>query len=193
MNTDKIFMAIAGLSTAAACFVVWNTASKTEFSITSEQHANRSQQKAVTVCKTSSWQINGDTFDLSDGVAEVASSSSKLTFMHRVARGDVDGDNFPDLICLYSLETGGSGAFMYIGYLKGLSGNMYQPTIAQLLGDRVEVRDLTIDGGRIKATYAERKIDTPFSSPPDLIHVKHFIIEGDQLTTAFDSANGGVQ
>lgn len=187
MNKEQIFMTIAAVGVAIACFVIWNTASKTEFTITSEQHINKSQRKAVTACKSASMQIDGETFNLAAGNADIASSSDHLSFIHRAARGDVDGDNFPDLTCLYSLDTGGSGTFVYVGYLKGLSNDVYQSTATQFLGDRVEVKNLSIEGGRIKTTYMERKLETPFSSPPDLLHTKHFTIEGDQLTTIFDS------
>lgn len=193
MNKDQIFMYLAGTAVAIACVVIWSTASQTEFKISSDSRPTRAAQRAIASCKNATWDLDGNSFNLKLGNAEVASTSESLTFARRAARGYVDSDNFPDLVCLYTLKTGGTGTFYYFGYLKGLSQGMYQPQAMQLLGDRVAVSNLSIEGNRIHASWDERKLETPFSSPPDLNHVKHWGLEGDELVVFFDSANGGAQ
>lgn len=66
-----------------------------------------------------------------------------------IAHGDLDGDGVPEAAVLLLAEGGGSGSFVHLAVVKAVAGRA-RPVAAQLVGDRIQVRDLRIDGGRVR-------------------------------------------
>lgn len=82
----------------------------------------------------------------------------------RVARGDLDGDGNAEAVVVLDSWTGGSGVFSYIAVVSGRTGKATN-TATQLLGDRVQVRDVRIADGRVVVDLRGPGPDDPSCCP----------------------------
>lgn len=81
-----------------------------------------------------------------------------------VGNGDLNGDGAPDAVIAVTANTGGSGSFVYLApYLAG--GARPDPIPALLLGDRVQVKTLTITDGRLTANVVVPGPNDPMCCP----------------------------
>lgn len=81
-----------------------------------------------------------------------------------VAFGDLNGDGAPDAAVVLVSDSGGSGRFVYLAAVElrdGAAGNM----ATLLLGDRVQVRSLAVEGGRLVANLLSHAPDDPACCP----------------------------
>lgn len=62
--------------------------------------------------------------------------------------GDLDGDGAEEAVTLLAENSGGSGEYLYLALMDRAAGAVRNVATAQI-GDRVEVRDARIEGGRI--------------------------------------------
>ena len=94
-----------------------------------------------------------------------------------VARGDLDGDGHAEAVVLLDSWPGGSGVFSYVAVVSGSTGT---PTniATQLLGDRVQVRELRIDGGQIIADTVGAGPDDPSCCPSMKIQHRWILKDG---------------
>jgi heat shock protein HslJ len=69
---------------------------------------------------------------------------------HGLPTGDLDGDGLPDAVVLLRLNTSGTGNFTYAAAVLDAFGNPV-PTETTLLGDRISVKSLGIEGGVLTA------------------------------------------
>jgi len=81
-----------------------------------------------------------------------------------VARGDLDGDGIAEAVVVLDSWTGGSGVFSYIAVVSGSTGKALN-TATQLLGDRVQVRELRIDDGKVVVDLRGPGPDDPSCCP----------------------------
>ncbi len=96
-----------------------------------------------------------------------------------VAFGDLNGDGFADAAVIVFISGGGSGTFIYLIAVLDREGAPVQAAHA-FLGDRVPVRSLTIQSGKIVAeTVAHRPSDGLCC--PTLEITRTFALEVDQL------------
>ncbi len=63
--------------------------------------------------------------------------------------GDLNGDNSEEAVVLLVESSGGSGSFIYIAALAR-RGGVVENTGTNLVGDRVQIRSIVIDGGEIR-------------------------------------------
>ncbi len=101
---------------------------------------------------------------LEDGYYFYDDGSSARTFVRffddLVATGDLDGDELEDAVVLLEDLTSGTGRFVYAVAIQDVNGNP-NPTKAQLLGDRIQVKSLAIEDGQIVANLIAQGADDP--------------------------------
>jgi hypothetical protein len=99
--------------------------------------------------------VDGHTASLINGKADVTTATgvSKIAILEGSAFADVDGDQKKDAVVLLRNDTG-SNVFYYVSAV--LSGNTSQATNSVLLGDRIRIKEISIDQGIISVTILER-------------------------------------
>jgi len=94
--------------------------------------------------------------------------------------GDVDGDGRPDSVVALVYRPGGSGTFTYVALLlnpaSGPSG-----TNGVLIGDRVTLSALRLDGKAIVVEYLDRRPGEPFATAPSVATTKRLSLTGGKL------------
>lgn len=84
------------------------------------------------------------------------------------AKGDINDDGTPDLVFLFTRQTGGSGTFYYAVAALQNSENRYVGTNAVFLGDRIAPQTSEIRNGIAVLNYADRATDEPFTATPSV-------------------------
>lgn len=101
-----------------------------------------------------------------------------------VARGDVDGDGVPEAVVLLSESSGGSGTRTYVSVVK-TAGRTAESVATALVGDRVQVMDLAVEGGLIH-------LDAVVAGPGDALCCptqkarKTYALTGSQLDQSLE-------
>lgn len=95
------------------------------------------------------------------------------------AFGDLNGDGIEDAAVILAENSGGSGVFIYLAAVVDQEG-MPVNAATRLLGDRVEIKSLTIDNGQIVIAMLTQGPDDPFCCPTVEVTLP-FRLEGDQL------------
>ena len=107
-------------------------------------------------------------------------SASKITtaLTDKRATGDVDGDGRADTIVVLTQQPGGSGTFYYVAVLlNGASGVTAIP--ATMLGDRIVVNGVRLDGATIVVDLLDRASGQPFTTTPSVTVTKRFgVVQG---------------
>jgi heat shock protein HslJ len=81
-----------------------------------------------------------------------------------LARGDLDGDGNAEAVVVLDSWTGGSGVFTYLAVVSGRTGTP-RNLATQLLGDRLQLRDVRIENGRIVSDLHGPGPDDPSCCP----------------------------
>jgi hypothetical protein len=97
------------------------------------------------------------------------------------ADADIDGDGRLDRAVALVHQPGGSGTFTYVALLlnptTGPSG-----TNAVLIGDRITLSALRVDGRVIVVEYLERRPGEPFTTAPSVATTKRLSMSGGKLS-----------
>ncbi len=122
--------------------------------------------------KNISYKIDGETFNLQNGVAikEIAPGSATKQTVRMFGEpvyGDLNGDEKDDAAVMLSSDTGGSGTFYY-AVLAIATGTTYISTNSLLLGDRIAPQTVEIHNGRALYNYVERKSGEPMTTRPSM-------------------------
>jgi hypothetical protein len=87
--------------------------------------------------------------------------------------GDLNNDGKEDAVVVLMQSGGGSGTFFSIaGYVSGPVG--YKGTGAAFIGDRIDIKTISVKGKNITVTYLGRRDDEPFSAEPTILTTKTF-------------------
>ena len=101
-------------------------------------------------------QYQGDNFSVTLGKA--------------IAIGDLNQDGTDDGAVILAVETGGSGTFMYLAAVtKSPSDKLPSNPDTYLLGDRVQIKSLTIKNGAIRVKMLKAKPTDPMCCPTDTV------------------------
>ncbi len=128
------------------------------------------------------FKIERDTVALVNGRAEreaAPGSATKVvaTLADPRASGDVDGDGRPDtVVILIYYQPGGSGTFFYVAALLNVTGGV-TTTPAVLLGDRIKVTGVKLDGRTILVDALDRTAGQPLSESPSVASTKRFVVD----------------
>ena len=133
--------------------------------------SDQSEPLSVESLQNTTYQgIYPETVQLSDGryegepFQEDGASRPMLIFIEPTAFGDLDGDGLEDAAVLLVETSGGSGAFIYLAAVLNQDGKPHnQATL--LLGDRVQVDELTIETGEIQIKMLAHGPDDPLCCP----------------------------
>lgn len=87
-----------------------------------------------------------------------------ITLSDLGARGDLDGDGVEDAAVILIVQSGGSGTFYYLCAVLNQDGvPLNEATV--YLGDRIQIRSLSIDGGRIEIDMLVQGPGDPMVKP----------------------------
>ena len=131
------------------------------------------------------FKIERDTVALVNGRAEreaAPGSATKVTTTLADLRvsGDVDGDGRPDTVVVLIYQPGGSGTFFYVAALLNVTGGVTaMPAI--LLGDRIKVTGVKLDGHAIVVDVLDRSAGQPLTESPSVVSTKRFVVDHGAL------------
>jgi heat shock protein HslJ len=134
--------------------------------------------------KNITYTLEGKTFALEHGKNTTvdASGTTTVELFGEPVYGDFNNDMINDAALLLTKNSGGSSTFFY-AVLALNKGDMYQPTNALLLGDRIAPQTISVENGRAVYNYAERKTSEPMTTPPSV---------GKSLYVQYDTKNGTI-
>lgn len=145
------------------------------------------EAKADSAVKNLKLTIDGQTFALSGGAAEVEAAPGSATkntalIVGEPVAGDANGDGKPDEALLISNDPGGSGTFYY-AVVAVADGGGYRASNAVLLGDRIEPQGIEFADGHFVYRFLERRPGQPMSDAPTV---------EKSVSIHFDPATGGI-
>jgi heat shock protein HslJ len=114
--------------------------------------------------------IYDEAVQLSDGryegepFVEGGASRPTVTFTDAYALGDLNGDGVDDAVVVLVESSGGSGNFYYLAVVLNQDGNP-ENVATQLLGDRMQIESVTIDGAEITVEAVAHGPDDPMCCP----------------------------
>ncbi len=133
------------------------------------------------------YTIDRRTVTLSNGVFEepaapgsAAKATTRLT--DKRASADLNGDGKADAAVVLTFSGGGSGTFYYVVVLLGQGGGKGTATNTIMLGDRLGVDAVRIDGGKILVDILERRPGEPFATAPSVRVTRMFQVKEGALT-----------
>ena len=131
------------------------------------------------------FKIDKETVTLTNGRAEreaAPGSASKAVaaLTDKRVTGDVDGDGRTDAIVILTYQPGGSGTFYYVAALLNASAGV-NATPSVLLGDRIVVSGLRLDGTTIVVDLLDRASGQPFSASPTVSSTRRFEVDHGAL------------
>jgi hypothetical protein len=94
--------------------------------------------------------------------------------------GDVDGDGRMDTVVILVNQPGGSGTFYYLAALLNTTAGL-TVTPAVLLGDRIKVNAVRLDGRAVVVDLLDRAAGQPLAASPSVAMAKRFAIDRGAL------------
>ncbi len=118
---------------------------------------------------------------------EGGASRPTVTLIDQLATlGDLNWDGLEDAAVVLAENSGGSGVFVYLAAVLSAEGGPANVDTL-LLGDRVDIRSLTIQGGEILLTMLTQGPDDPFCCP-SLEVTPRYRLEAGKLAELTDYA-----
>ena len=96
------------------------------------------------------------------------------------ASGDLNADDKPDAALILVVQTGGSGTFSYLAVAQ-TRGTTPEPVASVLLGDRIVIKSLSIDAGKVVVQLLTRAPGEPMTTTPKLPKTTRYSLSGDKL------------
>jgi heat shock protein HslJ/LysM repeat protein len=122
---------------------------------------------------------------LSDGkyegkpFVEGGAARPTVTFVDFKAVGDLNGDGIEDAAVFLAENSGGSGVFTYLAAVVAQDGAAINVG-TQLLGDRVQLKTVSIEDGKIVVNMITQGPDDPFCCPTLEVR-QSYEVQADQL------------
>lgn len=113
----------------------------------------------------------GDTF-----TAEGVSRPEVRLVPELQIHGDLNNDNLPEALVLLTASSGGSGNYTYLA-LMGRRAGQLKNLDTVLLGDRVQIRNLTASGRNITAELVAHGPEDPACCPKTIVRQEWRLIE----------------
>ena len=136
--------------------------------------------------KNATYQIEGTSVTLINGYSEketAPGSESKIVtqYFGNEKRGNLNGDNFGDVVFLLTQSSGGSGTFYYVVACLGRKEGGCIGTSGFLLGDRIAPQTTEINNQEIVINYADRNSGEPMTTLPSVGVSKYLYISNGIL------------
>lgn len=135
--------------------------------------------------RNATYRIDKDVLTITNGKLEreaAPGSATKIvtTVTDTQATGDLDGDGRPDTAVVLVNQPGGTGSFYYLAVLlNGSSGVSATP--ATLLGDRIAVTSLRLDGKTLVVDLLDHASGQPMAASPTVAVTKRFVVDAGAL------------
>ena len=123
--------------------------------------------------------LSNGTFEEAAAPGSAAKATTRLS--DKGAVGDVNGDAKPDAVAILTFSGGGSGTFYCVAVLLGNGTAKGDPTNAILLGDRIAVDAVRVDGGKISVDVLDRRVGEPFATAPSVKATRIFQVNDRTL------------
>ena len=108
-------------------------------------------------------------------------SASRLTVdLEAVEGGDLDGDGRTDIAAVLVTRPGGSGVFSVVHALLWRAGEA-SPAGSALLGDRIRLQSVRIEGSIITVRLLDRHERQPYADEPTVPVVRQFAVRDGLL------------
>ncbi len=133
------------------------------------------------------YRLDQRTMTLSNGLFEESaapgSAAKATTRLHeKRATRDLNGDSKLDAAVVLTAGGSGSGTFHYLAGLLGTGAGRSASTNGVLLGDRIGVDAVRIDGGKIVVETLERRSGEPFTTAPSVKVTRTFQVKDGSLS-----------
>jgi heat shock protein HslJ len=112
-------------------------------------------------------QLPGAPVELEDGVWQRVRTRIALA-PDFVATGDLTGDRHPEAVVILAESGGGSGTFNYLAVV-GYRNDRIENLATVPLGDRVQVRSVRVEPGKLEAEVVQAGVGDPACCPGDLV------------------------
>ena len=132
----------------------------------------------IDVARTGKAQLKNGVFE-ETGVPGSA-TKTVVSIGKEHATGDLNGDGAQDAAVTLVADPGGSGTFIYLAAVINRDGAA-EPIAFAFLGDRIIVKSLAIDSGKIHVSLLTRKPDEPMAAKPTLEVRRKYTLQGDNL------------
>ncbi|MHB1133098.1 MAG: META domain-containing protein [Chloroflexota bacterium] len=190
------FASVAVLATACGSQVAASgpSASGTEATTVAAEATQANERRiqlAEEAVRNGKYELPGiGTFQLRDGNYQEkygeGATQVKRVGVVTVAFGQIDGNKIEDAAVVLWANTGGSGTFMYLAPILDQDGKPQQAG-AQLLGDRVQIKTLAVESGKIVVTVLSQSPQDPMVSP-SLQSVQEYGLQGSTLVNLTPAA-----
>jgi hypothetical protein len=109
-----------------------------------------------------------------------SATRTRISLGQEQAEGDLNRDGAQDAAVTLVADPGGSGTFTYLAAVINRNGAA-EPIASVFLGDRIIVKSLAIESGKIFATLLTRKPDEPMAAKPTVEVKRMFKLRGDSF------------
>jgi hypothetical protein len=155
-----------------------------------------SKDEAVAGALNASYLLGKESITLANGVFEkpVAPGSAavnKTQVWEQPVVGDLNADGKEDAAVALINSPGGSGTFYYIAAaIKDVDTKKLKGTNTVLLGDRIQLSNVSIENGIITVAYIARKPGEAMTAAPSVAVSKKFKVENGSLKEITSEAEG---
>ena len=117
---------------------------------------------------------------VSSSVAPGSVSIVRTSVLEGPAFANVDSDGMRDAVVILRDEPGGTGIFYYVSTLLTNNG-VEQSSNALLLGDRVRIKEISVEGGVISVKILERAEGEAMSVVPTVERIMKYRVNSGVL------------
>ncbi|MEB3311383.1 MAG: hypothetical protein VKJ02_14240 [Snowella sp.] len=146
--------------------------------------AQKASSISVQALKNATYQIpEQGTVTLSDG--QYQSGNLTVNLLEKpIAIADLNQDGTEDAAVILAVQTGGSGTFMYLAaVIASPLDQTFNNVDTYLLGDRVQIQNLSIKKGAVRVKMLKAKPTDPLCCPTDVV-VEAYQLNNTQGTFA---------
>ena len=123
--------------------------------------------------------LEGGTYEGEPFVSGGASRPVVILLPEPITFGDLNGDGQADAAVILVSDLGGSGSFVYLAAVESRNG-VAENVATLLLGDRVQVKSLEVEDGRLVASLLSHAPDDP-TCCPSLETTRTFLLRDELL------------
>jgi hypothetical protein len=173
MQNKRIILVITAIGIIIGCIGIYQLLSR-GIPVTPIQDV---QKGGVSDPKAATYNINGQTITLVNGVSDISASPGSASrivtrYFGNELNTDLDGDGRDDVVFLLTQESGGSGTFFYVVAARNTTDG-YVGSDGYLLGDRIAPQSIDVSQNPrhkyvIVVNYADRSPEDPMTTQPSI-------------------------
>lgn len=133
--------------------------------------------------------LEGQVVTLKDGLYENPDDHIYVSYVKTAAYADVNNDGHEEALVLLGASAGASGGFTDLAVVGVNDANEPVNLTTVMLGDRVDVRDITVDDGNVLVTMVTQGPNEPMCCGTLEVTVT-YAMQGDALTEVARTENG---